>query len=797
MSWQSILKIVPTSGAMMPFVFTNKRQTEIFMESVKNFTKPNKKLEGVMDNIAGGKTSIEKIITDSNMLGTAHADLEMNEIKENYKTFVTLYWQVVRDLGSDDSGNMTNNERLSELKKLVEEGNTARLAGDLVKVRSILSQIDDRKMVSGRNQQKDKSVAIKLKILRLSIDKPYMSFENLGSKKQFLPKLAELLGGELKDDVIFVDFKKQSDFQRAMTPETDEDGAFTETPAILEKKKKIRQFYEDNLRGNKWFLNVEGKKEEMNIKLKEFDEFIGSNAKLSLYEDFTSSHVFKYMTAIEKKVGKSVNIWKPVKFPNGQSVISTLFLKKSSPNSFNLSPYAKLLLEGGNFGEAWFTKLFKSIRETSVLSQERAQSFIIQNIVDAITKNNGVSANNIVDKEIIESISSLIKNYASKNESTVKAEVKELYTSGGPLAKTLNKKTSDYRASQLHYLEDNFTVKEALAFQDWWKENDYPAEELKIEYMKDDSPTRETNWVLEADKKENYPKEEWKNNPHLSSIKIEGSDEYKPKFIPKLDAKGEKISRTEDFISSASYAIVTAFDERVSPKEAYSGEEGGYEGFNVSSGKARPATDKATAKKITTLKEKIKETKAKAASKHEQEAVKNKLDKLEANLKEAEASLLNRTRKDIGDATSRLRHNLFNMSDFGSYILDLAIKLKEEGGLSQLIKTSNTGASALEKYDAERGVVFFAQMAQRTNADELGEAFKVIDEDPESDKAMQTAKALNTKMLTILPIMTTQIVGAFESRLQDFVDKPAQFPELQVLPAKRALLEAKLIKEGE
>ena len=45
--------------------------------------------------------------------------------------------------------------------------------------------------------------------------------------------------------------------------------------------------------------------------------------------------------------------------------------------------------------------------------------------------------------------------------------------------------------------------------------------------------------------------------------------------------------------------------------------------------------------------------------------------------------------------------------------------------------------------------------------------------------------------------MTTQIVGAFESRLQDFVDKPAQFPELQVLPAKRALLEAKLIKEGE
>tara|TARA_R110000744_G_scaffold152138_3_gene265978 strand:- start:984 stop:3470 length:2487 start_codon:yes stop_codon:yes gene_type:complete len=828
MSWKSILKIVPSSAAMMPFVFTNKRQTEIFMDSVKKLTKPNKKLEGVMDNIASSRTSIEKIITDSNMLDTPHADLTMEEIKENYKTFVTLYWQVVRDLGADDSKNITNHERLTELKELVEEGNTARLAGDLAKVRSILSQIDDRNMVSRQTRDKDKSVAIKLKILRLSLDKPYLSFENLGSKKRFLPKLAELLGGELKGEVIFVDFTKQSDFQRAMTPETDEDGAFTEDKATLDKKHELREHWNEGIRyenepnkktgkrvtdeerklsGVKFNFNSEGKQEELDIKLKDFDTFIGSNAKLSLKNrTFTQTQVFKYMSALEKKVGNSVDIWKPKKYPNGRPVhTKILFLDKSSSNSFNLNPYAKLLLEGGVFGDDWFTKLFTSIRQTALLSRKNADIYIIQNIVDAIKDNEMKSAGNLVSKDLLESVASLITNYEGKTKKTVKAEVNELYTSGGPLATSLNAITTKHRTGQMQELENGFTVKEALALQEWWKDEDLPQEELKITYLKDGVETRATGWKMEKDKKENYPVVKKVSKKHSGYEKYKAyldstphlKPDGKPKYIPTLDSKGEKIPFEQDHIELANHATITAFDEKVTPKEVYSGEEGGYGRFKVSSGTDNQTPKKATAEKIKELKEEIARAKKDMASKHEQAAAKSRLDKLETNLKETEANLLTGTRRDIGEATSRFRHNLFNMSDFGSYILDLALKLKDEGGLTKLINSGNHSASALGQYEAEKAVVFYAVMAQQTNSDELGKAFKTIDDDPESDKAMATAKALNTNMLTILPIMKKEIIGAFKSRLEDFVNNPAQFPHKQVIQAKKALIEANLIKEGE
>lgn len=153
---------------------------------------------------------------------------------------------------------------------------------------------------------------------------------------------------------------------------------------------------------------------------------------------------------------------------------------------------------------------------------------------------------------------------------------------------------------------------------------------------------------------------------------------------------------------------------------------------------------------------------------------------------------------DIGTQTNRLRNQLLNMSDFSTFVLNTAKDLKEKGGLTKLITDIVRDASAFEQVTAERSLSFLAQMAEHTNSDEVGKAFKTIDDDPESDNAIAVAKQLDGIMPELLTEMTKQIVGAFELKLKEFADNPAKFPDKQVMAAKFQFIERQnLLTEGE
>ena len=83
-------------------------------------------------------------------------------------------------------------------------------------------------------------------------------------------------------------------------------------------------------------------------------------------------------------------------------------------------------------------------------------------------------------------------------------------------------------------------------------------------------------------------------------------------------------------------------------------------------------------------------------------------------------------------------------------------------------------------------------MAEHTNNNEIREAFIKIDSNAETAEA--EAKKLNEQMPNILKTMQEELIGAFKNKLQEFVDKPATFPDNQVINAKKQLINENLIR---
>ena len=84
---------------------------------------------------------------------------------------------------------------------------------------------------------------------------------------------------------------------------------------------------------------------------------------------------------------------------------------------------------------------------------------------------------------------------------------------------------------------------------------------------------------------------------------------------------------------------------------------------------------------------------------------------------------------------------------------------------------------------------------QHAGNNDVREAFKVIDDKPESTEAKDAADELNNKMPNILSNMKEQLIGAFKLHLEKFANNPASFPDNQVIPAKKQFLEKQQILE--
>ena len=789
--WFNILKLVPENKDLLSFVLVNRNQTDKMLVEVANLTKEPKELRSLLRTIKGNNPSLEEVIqTYSN---TPHADLELSEIKANVVKLEEAIAEMM--VGLKDPPFKT----VSELKILVDKGMIARNAGDDAQVKEILVEIDKRNTFSRQKLSSNRDIRDKLDVLRIKASQPYISFEGFPDNSKILQDFAKLLGQEFKNNIILVNYSSVNDFILSMTPKTKKTGkgkkmvvTVVDDATTLTKKKEIQEFYKKNISGKKWTWHSDGNKTNLNDKVSEKKLFVASNTKLSLTGVFSSASVLRYIKAVDA-TGGSVSKFKPTDFPNGSRVPLVLLLEKSSVNAMNLNPYAKMILTNVLKGN-WFKKLFDSIRMNQMITEKQAYSMILADILIAIKTPNGTSKYSISDADI-NSIRNSITNIPTKTDDTIKEEIKKLLDGSRNLTERLGRKLSHLRAGQLEHLKDNFTIKEAKSFKEYYRElvDDDPEEmkELNIQYFRDGYPTDTKSPKLDEDKKE------------------------------MVDSAGATIMETIENAEEANYAKIILDGEQLTPETAYE------EGLKVTTPKEQSTptdeivTDgvsykhskgKEEKKNLKTTKEKRALLGKKPLGKNSQgvpetqsdrdgqlEIMDTKIKNLERDIKQSEERLKTGANiRDLGDATSRLRHDLLNMSSFSAYVIDLAKKLKDDGGLVKLISTTVRDASAFEQITAERSLGFLGLMAEHANNDEVGKAFKTIDSDPESDNAIKVAEQLDAVMPSLLAEMKVQIVGAFKSKLEDFANNPAQFPDKQVMAAKLQFVDKyNLLTEGE
>lgn len=757
MLWQTVLKAIPQEKSFFAITIVNAASTARLIKRIEEADLTDDKtkerfdyLKGLLISIEGGNPSLEDIIAPYS--NSPVADLELSQIEENITKL------------KDALTFMTT----ADVKAKVEEGLEAKTKGNNQLVEEILQEIDKKGHLSERTLRTNKELRTKLEILRLKADKPYLSFEGLPENSKLIEQFAKLIGGEAKGDIILVDYTSRNDFIRALNPKIDKKtGAILDTPEIVAEKKEIKEFYNKNLKNSKWKLHAGGNVIDADDLVAQGKLFIASNIKLSVVEPFDESSVIKYIKAVDNITG-SVRAFRPKKYPNTADTAKVLFLEKSSPNSMNLNPYSELILLGDYGGETWFKTFFNALRQTQMLSNKEAQTKIIDDIYVSMKTD---KKSDYFREGQIDSMKNIINNimgdFRTSSDSSVKSKIIEIIDTNYNLGDQLSRAKDELQAGQLQYLKGNFTIKEATDFEEFYSQLDkeeYPEDELEIEYFRDGFPTGET----------------------VNEIDSEGN--------VKRDEKGSTITRYDKGKERANYAKVTLDGDELTPESAYEF------GLKVTTPEASTRKERgqreleakekeliAAKKKLATLPKEGKEIGTKRVE---------KLERLIDEIKERMESGI--SPKDIGEKTQSLRQGLLDSSTFSKYVLGMAKKLKDEGGLTKLVEKIDNSAAALDQITPERSLGFFSQMADLTSNGEVSEAFKAIDKDPDSDNAIKVADQLNDNMPSLIDKMKKETVGAFRIKLEEFATKPYNFPPNQIVNAKKQFVEKYgLLRVGE
>ena len=763
-SWFSLLKMIPSDKFTLAYVISNSKETAKAVEEIKNLSKTPKNLKKLLITVESEQLNLQEL---KDQFGQPpHGDQTVEQMRENCKKLM------------DAIGFMTKEEALA----LINEGLKAKEATNTQRVKEILAELDQKADLSERTLRRNKEIRDKLDILRLSDEKPFLSFDNPPKKGNVLQKFAELLDGELKNNIIFVDFSTTNELIAAMRPSKDK----TDSEEVLAKKKELFNIWNgsdgkgnvdlsNSIRTSGWKLNAGGKSQDLSNLITRKKIFVASDKKLTVAGTFSAASVLKYVRAVDNIKG-SVRAFKPKKFPNGRSVPSVLLLDKSSPNSMNLNPYAKLILTNDFSGKEWFNKFFDSLRIQQLLTEEEANSLIIDEIYKAILENesstvSGINVNTFLGKDGITDVK-------TKTKKKLKAEIRSIIEGSTSLQDRIYSKVLDKQKEQLKYLEDNFTVKEAASFIKLYESldrEDYPMEDLDVEYFKDGRPSAFRSSVLDDEGKETR------------------------------DEKGSIITQSNKGTELANYATIKLEGDKLTPNDAYAfgmkvttpeerstpSEEITLDGkkFKYSAGKEQQVALEAAKKKLAGMSKE---------SKNLREVLETKIKNLERDIKAGIRGRSSSAAKDVGQDVSKLRNELLDVKDFPSYVVSMSKKLKEEGGLISLVSQVMRSASALDQITPERSLGFLSQMINHTGNDEVGEAFNTIDADPESESAKDTANELNDKMPQLLSNMKKELTGAFELKLKHFAENPASYPDNQVILAKKQFVDKEnLLIEGE
>ena len=742
MSWFEQLKMIPSDKNTLAFVIVNAAQTEKAVEEIKNLRTEPQTLKNLLRQVDAGTIDLQKL---KDLYGQPpYGDQTLEQMKENV--------QKLKEAASF----MT----IDDVRALIREALDAKSEANQAKVDEILQRIDEEAGLQKKTLQRNRDIRDALDILRERTGQSVIMFENPPSDEKLLANFAEAIGGELKEGSILTNLKSDSELiSRMITKKGD-------SKETLDEKKKLREAYnaitrdESGKKTNTKMLFVSGNT-SVNIddKVREKKIFVASGQKMTVIEPFTGASVLKYLRAVDKIKG-STRAFRPKKLPNGADFPNIIFLEKGSNKSMNANPFAKIILSN-EFPQDWAKPFFNAVRTQETLSDKNAFELIIDDIYNALiegesTTKRGLNIRPFTGQDGVE--------LAGRSRKQITADIRKKITESERLENTIANEQEERQLEQLSFLEGNFTVKEAVAYEKYLEDMGYEqGEDYTIEYFKDGVPVPV-----------NRPKEDKEGN--------QIRDEEGQIVMERIDAKQE-----------ANYAEIRVDEgdgfQKVTPEEAYKeGVKAKTAEFGEKERQRYKNRLKTLQEKLDTAKEKQKQFKEDVAEETMSRS-KTKIANLEKDIEQAKRILTEgRAQTDISAQAERMRQELLNMTDFEQYLLATSKRLKDKGGLIGLADRLET-QSRFDSITPENSLAFFAQVDELAGDETVRKAFKTIDDNPDSTKAEEAAKELNDNMANIIQKMQDEIVEAFKLQLEKFAKNPAQFPDNQVILAKKQFVD--------
>jgi hypothetical protein len=805
MSWQTILKVsFPDSKEMFVFRMLsvnsrNKMFKEIEELDLSVSANRNKLgyIKNLLKTIKEGNPTLESLFTQPHLDAMG---ITLSEIKEHIEKLETIINEEVFI-------------SLEEAEKLADLGMKAMDTDDLQEIKRVLEEIDTKANLSERNLRRNKKLRAKIGVLRQVSTQPYLSFEGIPENSKILEEFAEKINGKAVGSIIQVDYNNDAAFIKAVKPANcdiervsnnpdDFNSEITdikfhyrvknkktgETYSPDSKKEEIYKYFMINLKQYKWKFHVGGKEVKLDKLTQETNAFIAANVKYSLTATFTTDEVMKYIAAVED-IPKGINLFKPKKFSNNNPVPAVMFLNKTSSTSDKrmlLSPFTEIIIKNDFTDKnTWFSLFFKQIRRTQMMGDTQAEAEVVNSIYLSIRRPERKNEFGFT-KEEIESLITRInaignESIENKKEGVVKQAIRKFVKSATGIGASFSQQVKQHKENQLTYLQEGFTSQEVAAF----KENHKKQNEGEDEEQPLRDTTYEIEWFKDGTKLEDYTKLDKDGNEIRDS-------QGKLVLFNEYDNVGSNLG---------GYAIITlTYDDdetaKYTPEMAYN-DEMQLSATGVSSNYKEQ--NKIT---IASLIEEIEEMKEKRIILVKKPNRKAQLIELDNQIKGMEERLAARKESnlsptDIKDAIREFRSG-HSQEDFAAYVIIVAKKLKDTGGLTELMSRPSTSTKgALEKVSAETSLYYLSKMSGQAASDAVGQAFKRIDTDPNSDEAKTVAKELNDIMPTEITTIKTAIIKSFEDRLVEFIDNPEEFRKDKIIPANKAFLENNLIKAGE
>jgi len=303
--------------------------------------------------------------------------------------------------------------------------------------------------------------------------KNYITFENPPKNKNLLRIFAELIGGELNEDIILTDFQNSTEFVQK-----------------IKKDEGILQFY------NEHFAGIAGKRKPVGWKFvsggkssKIPDNFLISDKKFTAKATFDANDVFKFIDVLNsgKFAGKK-DKFLPKEFPDSdETVPDMLFLTKSGSGakSVALNPMASLILKT-EFKEDWFSSFFNEFRINETQTDEEAELEVIDDITESIFvgQDNSRKFNVSVRPFINELIENKSRTDTTQARTAVRKEIRNQMRLSQNIKAIVENTKNSSRREQLNYLEDYFTISEfnklKPAIEEKYNPDDY---DYFIEYI--------------------------------------------------------------------------------------------------------------------------------------------------------------------------------------------------------------------------------------------------------------------------------------------------------------------------